>query len=43
MDREKHPCVLNKNVPNHKELDGPLLPVAGCYFFSVQISMHVNI
>lgn len=36
MDREKYPCLLKK-IPKHKQLDGSLLPVAGRYFFSVQI------
>lgn len=37
MDREKYPSLLKKIIPNHKQLDGSLLPVAGHYFFSVQI------
>lgn len=39
MDREKYPCLFKKKKknPNHKQLDGSLLPVAGHYFFCVQI------
>lgn len=28
---------VKKKIPNHQHLHGALLPVAGCYFFSVKI------
>lgn len=34
--------VKKKNILNHEQLGGSFLPVAGCYFFSVQIYVQVH-